>query len=248
MPDSSVVAELYGTGYASQFYGEDVHEQATPEHTRVIDCLEHRGRGTFIDYGCGNGDLLMEARRTGWRTLGVEFDPQVARKVQERTGSAVVTVDDPAVETGAPAADALHLGDVIEHLTDLDQRLPKILSLLKPGGVLIARGPLEANPNLFTLAVRLGRLVRRRRVDMPPYHVLLATAGGQQALFRRMGLRELDFSVCEVSWPAVDSLRFSDLTQPKTVGLFALRRVSQLLSATRPNRWGNRYFYLGEKT
>lgn len=56
--------------------------------------------------------------------------------------------------TGEPVVDVLHLGDMIEHLTDLEHQFPEILRLIKPGGYLLAQGPLEAGPNLFTSVLK----------------------------------------------------------------------------------------------
>ena len=101
----------------------------------------------------------MEAAKLGWRPYGVEFDPEVARRVEGKTGLKVFS--DPSAllnEAGGPA-DVLHLGDVIEHLTALDRQMPEILDLLKPGGILLAQGPLEGNPNLFLMFLRLSRSI-----------------------------------------------------------------------------------------
>jgi hypothetical protein len=140
----------------------------------------------------------------------------------------------------------LHLGDVIEHLTELNRQMPQILNLIKPGGVLLAQGPLEANGNLFAFSVRMARLLRKsRRTEMPPYHVLLATAIGQKRLFQRLGLDLLEYSMHEVAWPAPSRLKCADLLSPRLTLLFLLRRLSQAASKIRPAHWGNRYFYAG---
>lgn len=80
---------------------------------------------------------------------------------------------------------------------------------------------------------------------MAPYHVLLATAKGQQDFFRRFGLEELTFSIREEDWPAPPGLALSDLGRPRLVGLFMLRRFSQAISAVMPAPWGNPYFFAG---
>ena len=143
--------------------------------------------------------------------------------------------------------DVLHLGDVIEHLTEMNREMPEILKLLKPGGVLVAQGPLEANANFFALVLRLIRMLRRPGPSyMAPYHVILATAEGQRLLFERLGLEEVEYSIRESSWPAPDQLTKSDLKKPRSILLFVLRRVSQIILRTRRNGWGrNRYFYVG---
>jgi 2-polyprenyl-3-methyl-5-hydroxy-6-metoxy-1,4-benzoquinol methylase len=80
-----------------------------------------------------------------------------------------------------PQADVVHVGDVIEHLTQLDTQFPEIPGLIKPGGLLLAQGPLENNASLFTFALSSARKLRpARRTEMAPYHVLLATSQGQR--------------------------------------------------------------------
>src|SRR5262249_6293749 len=143
----------------------------------------------------------------------------------------------------APGAlDAVHFGDVIEHLTDPAAELAQVLPLVKPGRAVLAQGPLEGNPGVFTLGLRVARRLGAGRAvsDMPPYHVVLATSAGQQRLFARLGLTVLRYEMTEVAWPAPARLRVA-LRRPRSAALYALRRVSQLASAVVPE-WGNRYF------
>ena len=244
MPDSDTLARMYGPAYAQSFVDEpSVCDPKQP--SRVVRWLEENAPGTFIDYGCGSGSLLAEAIRLKWRAVGVEFDAEVARAVSAETGARVVSCAEIA-SLGDCQADMLNLGDVIEHLTELSRQMPEILRLIKPGGLLLAQGPLEANANLFTIALRLSRFLRKpRQSEMAPYHVLLATARGQRQFFPRHGLEELEYSVDEVDWPAPHRLTLADFFRPRAVGLFVLRRVSRSVSALRPGRWGNRYFYAG---
>ena len=200
--------------------------------------------GAFMDYGCGSGELLVAAKQRGWEVLGVELRKDVAESTTTRTGLPVVTVDE-ALDKGR-FADVLHVGDVLEHLTELDREMPRLLSLINHGGLLLAQGPLEANENLFNWAVRLARyLGGRRPADTPPYHVILATLEGQWALFRRSGLDPIEEIVTEVSWPAPARLSSKDLLEARTVGLYVLRLASRAVSRLRPRRWGNRYCYAG---
>jgi hypothetical protein len=119
---------------------------------------------------------------------------------------------------------------------------------VKPGGHLIAQGPLEANTTLFTAVLRGWRRARQpAAADMAPYHVTLATARGQQALFARVGLETVEFSMHEVDWPAPSVLDWADLRHPRRAGMFALRRLSKVVTALSGSRFGNRYFYVGRR-
>ncbi|HET9533649.1 MAG TPA: methyltransferase domain-containing protein [Blastocatellia bacterium] len=246
MPDAQTLARMYGPEYESGYASEPVIE-VNKDRARIVEWLEKIPKGTFIDYGCGTGELLREAARLGWDTIGVEFEEEVAKSIEARTGVRVVSCSRVA-SMSAAHADILHLGDVIEHLTALNRQMPEILRLIRPGGLLIAQGPLEANTTVFTSVVRLMRPLRRKqRGEIAPYHVMLATLKGQKELFRRFGLEEIEFSVREVAWPAPDKLSISDLGNLRSVALFTARRFSQAVSALRPDRWGNRYFYVGHR-
>jgi SAM-dependent methyltransferase len=234
MPDADALASMYGTDYA----GEEVTADQQRFDGWVIDRLAGRPTGTFLDYGCGDGRLLERVRDAGWRVAGVEFDPEVAAAVSRRLDSPVVVPD----EAGSlPPVDVVHLGDVIEHLTDPPPILRQVLDALRPAGTLLAQGPLEGNLNLFTVAVRASGLLRRSEVSMPPFHVVLATARGQRALFERLGLRTIAFEVEEIAWPAPSHRPGS----AKGTALWAARKASQGATALVGGRTGNRYRYEG---
>jgi SAM-dependent methyltransferase len=245
MPDAETLARMYGPDYAASFH-EDPAIEDPKEAPRVVRWLEqHPEAGTFLDYGCGSGLLLTEAAQRGWRAIGVELDAGVAEAVAQRTGAMVVSR--PA-ELPAGVADVVHLGDVIEHLTEMDRVLPEVLRLIKPGGLLLAQGPLENNASLFTAVLRAVKSVRGGKpAEMAPYHVMLATSAGQRRLFARLGLQEVEYTLREVAWPAPSRLAVSDLLRPRALALYTVRRLSQAASALRPRAWGNRYFYAGRK-
>lgn len=245
MPDAETLRLMYGSSYAEAFAGEPTDDDSK-QPAQTLEWLARLGRGTFVDFGCGDGSLLERARDLGWRAIGVELDEEVAARVRRRTGLDVFTDIDALAEG---SVDALHLGDVIEHLTDPDRELPRILRVLKRDGHLIAQGPLEANASLFTWAIRAGRLLRRPPArDGAPYHVMLATAAGQRRLFERKGIREVAFTVREVAWPAAS--RWSDAARrgARGIALYGLRRVSRALSRIDSARLGNRYFFVGQRT
>jgi SAM-dependent methyltransferase len=244
MPDEETLLQMYGPQYEMSFAADPaIEDPKQPE--RVIEWLGKNKPGTFVDYGCGKGDLLAKAAKLDWNVLGIEFADEVARKVEQRTGLKVIT-SRTALDC-KKVADVVHLGDVIEHMTNVNEQMPHVLKLLKPGGLLIAQGPLEGNSNLFTWGIRLSRALRpSARTEMAPYHVMLATRQGQEKCFRRFEVDALEYSVHEVTWPAPARLSASDIRHPRSLALFTLRRLSQIVSAVRP-RWGNRYFYVGRR-
>jgi SAM-dependent methyltransferase len=245
MPDAAVLARMYGPSYAADATAEaSVEDPKSPE--RVVAFLQKRRHGVFVDFGCGSGTLLTRVAAVGWTTVGVEYDAAVASATAARTGSRVF--DSMAgLRAAALPVDVVNLGDVIEHLTEPLPIVRELVALLRPGGWLVAEGPLEAGPCLFAAAIRGMRRIRPGRVTrMAPYHVIQATVAGQRAFFDRLGLRHLAYEVSEVAWPAPGHLSFSIALRPRLAALFALRRLSQGISALNPGAWGNRYFYVGE--
>jgi hypothetical protein len=112
----------------------------------------------------------------------------------------------------------------------------------------IAHGPLEANANFFSLAIRAARFVKRSGgLRIPPYHVTLATGLGIKKLFQRFGLQQRFFELREVPHPAPRLLRMKEIADLRKSSLFFLRKISQTISAAAPERLGNRFFYVGIK-
>jgi SAM-dependent methyltransferase len=234
MPDDEVLGLMYGPTYA----GEDGSATQNAYDDWVLRVLATLPSGTFLDYGCGQGRLLRRVADSGRRVVGVEYDADVVRRTSGETGLPIHTPND--VLPGS--AGIVHLGDVLEHLTDVETQLEEVLSLLRPGGVVLAQGPLDAAPNLFSWMVRVGVMARPGPTHIPPYHVLLATAAGQQALFARHRLTTLSFETDEDAWPAPPT-RPARGVRPTM--LWGLRKASQVASRGAGNRWGNRYRYVG---
>ncbi len=244
MPDAATFDRMYGPAYATSNPPEDTEDPKRPD--LVLSWLGKRPAGVFVDYGCGTGSLLTAAAALGWTALGVEYQEDVVRQTEARTDCRVLNGLAALRRCERLPADVVHLGDVIEHLPAPLDVLCELVSLLRPNGWLIAQGPLEAGPSLFTSGLRAARGIRPARATlMPPYHVLQASVEGQRALFERVGLDTMSYAVSEVAWPAPSRLSARHLHQPRSVALFGLRKLSQALSATNPSRWGNRYFYVG---
>lgn len=245
MPDTMTLQKMYGAEYlAVNIKATEADSPKDPEF--VLSTLRKAIKpGLFLDYGCGEGDLLVSAQKLGWDVIGFEYDPKVAIEVASQTGCQVFSDESMLFDDhGKPKVDVLHLGDVIEHLTDLEHQFPKILQIIKPGGLILAQGPLEAGPNLFTQVLKLSKKGKSKQVaSMPPYHVILATVNGQRKFFENHGLEQVEYKVTEEDWPAPSRLIKPILSRNSV--LWGIRKISQAVSALSFGTMGNRYFYAG---
>jgi len=120
------------------------------------------GPGRLLDIGCGNGRLLLRARRDGWQVKGLELSAEMAAFAAERVGCEVLTDDfltlEPAPED-REAFDVVSLRHVLEHLPEPLLAMQKISALLRPGGLLLVE-----MPNIEGLSKRWVRFSARHRL------------------------------------------------------------------------------------
>jgi SAM-dependent methyltransferase len=244
MPDRQTLEQMYGDDYGQFISLEEAHSGGEGSEN-VLSELRSLEPGTFLDYGCGGGYLLREAARSGWRTWGTEFDRAATETLRDQNGLGIVGDLDQIPDD--VLFDVIHMGDVIEHLTDVNTEMKRILARLNPRGILIAQGPLEANFNLFLTGLRLKKLLRNSDSSMPPYHVMLATEAGQRELFKRFRLEPLRFDISEAAHPAPGTIDLAGLRNMRLASLYLLRKFSQTFSGFISSSAGNRYFYVGKK-
>ena len=244
MPDDAVLGGIYGVDYLNVNQSADV-PGSPKDHHWVIRELRRRPPGVFIDYGCGAGDLLEKAAKIPWDVRGVELNEDVAHRVELAIGLPVTSRPESLADAGGkPSADVIHAGDVIEHFGHLDQEIDRVLALLKPGGLLMAQGPLLSGSCLFNLVYQTaGRLRTGRIIEATPTHLVASTRTGIQKLIERRKLDLIEFRISEVAWPG--PWRWE--SHPKAAALFALRRLSQYVSRLDPRRLGNRYQFAAVK-
>jgi SAM-dependent methyltransferase len=244
MPDDADLAQMYGDEYADFLDLETAHSGDLGIRD-VLSEITDIEKGAFLDYGCGAGALLAAVAKTGWRAVGIDFDRGFTDGLKEQGAFSVFS--DLNAMPEAIEFDVVHFGDVLEHITDVNREVPPILGRLKPGGRVIAQGPLEANHNLFYSAIRLKNRLSPSQSKVPPYHVSLATREGQKRFFSRFGLEERVFRVFETSHPAPSRIAAGDIRRARTLGLFVLRKLSQATTTILDRGRGNRYFYVGKK-
>jgi 2-polyprenyl-3-methyl-5-hydroxy-6-metoxy-1,4-benzoquinol methylase len=146
----------------------------------VLD-LPASARGTLLDVGCGNGELLERMGLLGWKVSGVEPDPAAVLYCRER-GLRVfhgVISDVPVGEH----YDVITINHVIEHVIDPVGLLTECAKHLRPhGGRLII-----TTPNMKSLGHRIFK--RHWRGLEVPRHLVLFSPKAMSECILRAGLR-----------------------------------------------------------
>ena len=96
--------------------------------------------GRLLDYGCGTGHFLAQARRTGWQVSGLEPNPRARQDATARVGQ---PVQEPTALATLPAGsfDTITLWHVLEHVHALQDTLALLIEKLAPGGRLLLAVP-----------------------------------------------------------------------------------------------------------
>lgn len=208
VPDVGTFSKMYAQHeYHDQFYQDDSN---LAEYRVSVERLSrHLEQGSrVLDYGCGMGHFLIALREQGFEPFGVEFDPDAAKAAALRTQCEVVSVDAFLQSHIDQPYDAIHLGDVLEHLPDPAATLAQLVRHLRPGGLLYAEGPLERNASpVFWARSLMGGIKRRLKPGLtakhPPTHLYFTGSQQQRAFFSRVSpkLKLEHWEVFETGWP-----------------------------------------------
>ncbi|HET9836978.1 MAG TPA: class I SAM-dependent methyltransferase [Candidatus Angelobacter sp.] len=149
------------------------------EYKRIRSNLKvlRLARGATLDYGAGNGEILLELARRGHRAAYYDVDGvtmRFARHRAERQGLAIdffTTKEALAASTREHGFDTVFSFDVLEHLPDLPGELTFLSSLLAPGGVFVfdvpagstKAHPMHLNHNLNVLSYMGAKGLRDER-------------------------------------------------------------------------------------
>lgn len=138
----------------------DYYESTAPidkkNFIRTLRALEkYIYLGTILDVGASIGTFLNIARNRGWRGIGIEPNPVAVKKARAKqltviqgffTNDSIIQLQK---QNNGQLFDAIHLGDVIEHVFDPISFLRLSYQLLKPGGYLVM-----VTPDIDTLLAR----------------------------------------------------------------------------------------------
>ncbi len=117
----------------------------------------------ILDFGCGQGLFLREAKLNGFIGVGCDFSPY-SQLAKEAFGLDIVTKNIFDTDFKPEEFDVIITHATHEHIADLFEVTEKLNSLLKKGGLFIISGV----PNFNTYPIKFfGNFTR----NMPPGHV-----------------------------------------------------------------------------
>ena len=144
-------AEVYVAGYMSGNAGPFGIDASHPTFQRYlgrvarrrIEIVESVGRvkrGSWLDVGCGTGEVLGAARSRGWATTGVEPEQSSAAAARARGLDVRATTLE---RSGLPqrSFDVVSAFHVLEHMPDSRAFLASLRRWARPGGFVVIEVP-----------------------------------------------------------------------------------------------------------
>jgi SAM-dependent methyltransferase len=174
--------------------------------------------GRILDIGCNVGTFLQSAARSGWTPVGVEPNPQAARRAAERGFEVHCGFFDDALAAKLPLFDVVHMGDIIEHVYDPVELLRQVRRVLRPGGLLVV-----VTPDIDSV---MGRLLQIK----PGEHLVYFSKGSLQLAAEKAGLLSLSVE----RWGrrrSISSMRYSTTFSPGKRALIGLLDLPLIRSA-----------------
>lgn len=203
---------------------------------------------SILDYGCGAGNFLLNAKNSGYDCDGVEFNPIHVEILKKEIPTSNFFVTEEFLTGETPTYDIIRLSNVLEHLTNPVHIINTLKKKLKPNGIFLIEGPIETNPNLafFLRYIYLG--IRKRIQNLyltshPPTHIFFSNVKNQRKFFKTLDLKELYFKTSESEWP------FPNKENAKTFidkVKFLIACISIFISKLMRD-WGNTFIYIGQK-
>lgn len=203
----------------------------------------------ILDYGCGNGNFVVNALNKSYICEGSEFGAEHVRLLNDQIpNSQFYSVDD-FIKNSGKTYDVIRLSNVLEHLTNPKEILDLLIQRLTPQGILLIEGPLEINFSFAFIFRKIHVLFKnifyiKKTETHSVTHIFLSNRKNQHSLFKNIGLETLIFKIKENAWPYPEKYELCTSTSDKIK--FTLAKISMITAKLFPN-WGNTFIYVGRK-
>ena len=234
--------KMYNRSYHQQFYFT-----YTEDYSKQLKVIAPYKKRTFLDYGCGDGGLMSFLHTHQFNVTGVEYDKNLVAELASKF-AALHFIEQRTFWQNTETYDIIHLGDVLEHVSDPATLISELKKKLSPDGLFFIEGPLECNPNLAYYFRKctywLKRTVDKEAVRVKvPYHITYSNAKNQQLFFNTLQLQQISFKITEAGWPYIDTI--TEIKSPWLFIQYLVAKISIMVSGIIP--WfGNRFIYMGK--
>lgn len=146
---STLLQELYGEGYfhgANSGFAQEGYARVHATWQHWMPWLRQEvGEGArWLDLGCAYGFLVEEARRAGFRAVGLDASRYALSQAREHAADAagrVLQGHAEAVPFPDAAFDVVTAFDLLEHVPAPERLLAEVARVLRPGGLFLAATP-----------------------------------------------------------------------------------------------------------
>ena len=122
-----------------EFVYHSVRKMALKRKLKLINAFNSESK-ILLDIGCGTGDFLATALKSGWKITGIEPDEKARAIANAKTNNAVFETEE-LTKARPNSFDVITLWHVLEHLPNLEEEVSKLKALLKPNGTLVVAVP-----------------------------------------------------------------------------------------------------------
>lgn len=205
--------------------------------------IEHKLKGkTLLDYACGSGFYMKYAQNLGAKVIGVEFDKKFVTLLKDKTEFELYTLDELTDNYKNQTFDFIHLGHVLEHLTNPYEVIETLKQFANTETTFLIDGPLDRNQCLHRWIVDFGSKIKNKKNrEAAPQHLTLTTYKSQLLFFDKVGLKKEKYIAAETHFPLPSKLEPSI---GKIINFF-IATTSILLSKLIPN-FGNVFHFRGK--
>ena len=210
IPSEDDFNKIYQTNNYHEQYYVDTDLSEYVKSSKLLSEFLSPNQSNVLDYGCGYGHFLKTLSDIGFDALGVEFDKGACLKAEEYSGCPVKDISE-FTSSYNKKFQAIHLGDVLEHLPNPHQTLSELINLLDNKGVIFIEGPLETNPSLVYWASKLFGIIKKVLISKEQYgeptHLIRVNERTQLNFLLALNPRVscLHWEVYETGWPYVNN-------------------------------------------
>lgn len=196
-PNAGARKQLYAFSYfekdwdcgcSGQSYLASRERLIAQAKTGTLNRLKKLGpAGRILDVGCAGGHFLAAAGGEGWEPWGIEICGEMAVLAAAQAGVRVLTLELADCPFPDCFFNAVHMGDVLEHLADPLGTLREAWRILRPGGVVVVHAPVSY--------AKLKPGDRAGVIPGLPYHIYEFDAVTLRAMLEKAGFTIIEEAV-----------------------------------------------------